>query len=210
MSKGEIIDFVILRITAELDKFQRTTTIPHTLLEGAIEIDEIKNVYYEKLSPKYQKIFDKLYKEYHQNIGKSFESLKKAMKKDYARFVNHKSTEHESFRFKEIMNLYRPGMNPIRALYYQTREVIRRFNPEHPYHYWLVDLVTDLEYNNIILDALAKDVKKLEKIIQRYYFPLVNHGKGVPLELFHAKQQLKDFRHYYMFFRNIKNWNPDE
>ena len=45
MSKGEIIDFVVLRITTELDKFQRTTTIPHTLLEGAIELQEIQDVY---------------------------------------------------------------------------------------------------------------------------------------------------------------------
>jgi len=210
MSKGEIIDFVVLRITTELDKFQRTKTIPHTLLEGALELQEIRDVYYDKLPAKYQKIFNKVLKEYHQNIGENFESLKLAMKKDYARVVNNMSTEHESFRFKEIMNLYRPGMNPVRAMYYQTREVIRRFNPEHPFHYWLVDLVTDLEYNNIILDALGKDVRKLERIIKRYYFPLIEHGDGVPLELFHAKQQLKDFRHYYIFFRGLKNWMPDE
>tara|TARA_X000000950_G_scaffold243641_1_gene299230 strand:+ start:1010 stop:1642 length:633 start_codon:yes stop_codon:yes gene_type:complete len=210
MSKGEIIDFVVLRITTELDKFQRTKTIPHTFLEGALELQEIQEVYYEKLSEEYQKIFDELLKEYHQNIGKNFESLKKAMKKDYARVVNNMSTEHESFRFKEIMNLYRPTMNPVRAIYYQTREVIRRFNPEHPFHYWLVDLITDYEYNDILLDALGKDVKKLEKIIKRYYFPLINHGDGVPLELFHAKQQLKDFRHYYLFFRGLRDWSPDE
>jgi hypothetical protein len=210
MSKGEIVDFVILRITTELDKFQRTTTIPHTLLEGAIEIEDIHNTYYEQLPEKYQKIFDKVYKEYHQNIGKNIESLKKALKKDYASVVKHKATEHDSFRFKEIMNSYRPGMNPVRAMYYQAREVTRRYNPEHPYHYWLIDLITDKEYNNIILDALAKDVKKLEKIIARYYFPLVKNSRGVPLELFHAKQQLKDFKYYYLFFRNIKDWSPDE
>ena len=149
-------------------------------------------------------------KEYHQNIGKNIESLKKALKKDYASVVKHKATEHDSFRFKEIMNSYRPGMNPVRAMYYQAREVTRRYNPEHPYHYWLIDLITDKEYNNIILDALAKDVKKLEKIIARYYFPLVKNSRGVPLELFHAKQQLKDFKYYYLFFRNIKDWSPDE
>ena len=210
MSKGEIIDFVVLRITTELDKFQRTKTIPHTLLEGALELQEIRDVYYDKLPAKYQKIFNKVLKEYHQNIGKNFDSLKTAMKKDDARVINNMSTEHESFRFKEVMNLYRKGMNPVRALYYQTREVIRRFNPEHPFHYWLVDLVTDLEYNNIILDALGKDVRKYEGIIKRYYFPLIEHGDGVPLELFHAKQQLKDFRHYYIFFRGLKDWTPDE
>lgn len=209
MSNGEIINFVILRITAELDKFQRTKTIPHTLLEGAIEIGDIKDTYYDELSPKYQKIFKKLLKEYHQNIGENIESLKLAMKKDYARVIKNMSTEHDSFRFKEIMNSYRPGVNPIRAMYYQTREITRKYNPEHPYHYWLMDLVTDKEYNNIILDALGKDVAKLEQIIKRYFFPLTENAKGVPLEMFHAKQQLKDFRHYYLFFRGMKDWEED-
>jgi hypothetical protein len=209
MSKGEIIDFVLLRITTELDKFQRHKTIPHTLLEGAIEIDEIQHVYYDQLSPKYQKIFKKLLKQYHQNIGKNVESLKKAMKKDYARVVRNMATEHDSFRFKQIMNSYRPGINPVRAMYYQTRDVARRYNIEHPYHYWLMDLVTDLEFNNIILDALKKDVNKLERIIKRYYFPLIEHNDGIPLELFHAKQQLKDFKHYYLFFRGLKDWQED-
>jgi len=188
MSKGEIIDFVLLRITTELDKFDRTTTIPHTLLEGAIEIDQIKDVYYEKLSLKYQQIFDKLYKEYNQKLGENIGSVKKAMKNDYASVIQNFRTEHDSFRFKQVMNSYRPGINPVRALYYQTRDVIRRYNSEHPYHYWLIDLVTDLEFNNILLDALATDVKKIEKILKRYYFPLIKHSKGVPLELFHAKQ----------------------
>lgn len=210
MSKGEIIDFVLLRITTELDKFERTTTIPHTLLEGAIEIDEIKDVYYKKLSSRYQKIFDKLYKEYDQKLGENIGSVKKAMKNDYASVIKNFRTEHDSFRFKQVLNSYRRGINPVRALFYQTRDVLRRYNPDHPYHYWLIDLVTDLEYNNILRDALKKDVNNLERIIKRYYFPLVNHGDGIPLELFHAKQQLKDFRHYYMFFRNLNDWQPDE
>jgi hypothetical protein len=131
------------------------------------------------------------------------------MKKDYARVVRNMATEHDSFRFKQIMNSYRPGINPVRAMYYQTRDVARRYNIEHPYHYWLMDLVTDLEFNNIILDALKKDVNKLERIIKRYYFPLIEHNDGIPLELFHAKQQLKDFKHYYLFFRGLKDWQED-
>jgi len=132
------------------------------------------------------------------------------MKRDYDRVFKNMASAHESFRYRQIMNLYRPGINPIRALYYQTRDVSRRYNPEHPFHYWLIDMVTDLEYNNIILDALRKDIGKLERIIKRYYYPITKLDDGVPLELFHAKQQLKDFRHYYQFFRGIKDWRPDE
>ena len=104
---------------------------------------------------------------------KNLESLKTAMKRDYDRVFKNMASAHESFRYRQIMNLYRPGINPIRALYYQTRDVSRRYNPEHPYHYWLIDLVTDLEYNNIILDALKKDISKLERIIKRYD-PIIN------------------------------------
>ena len=132
------------------------------------------------------------------------------MKRDYDRVFKNMASAHESFRYKQIMNLYRPGINPIRALYYQTRDVSRRYNPEHPYHYWLIDLVTDLEYNNILLDALKKDIGKLERIIKRYYYPITKIDDNIPLELFHAKQQLKDFKHYYKYFRDIKHWRPDE
>ena len=96
------------------------------------------------------------YTQYNERIDENVDSLKLAMKKDYARVVKNMSTEHESFRFKQIMNSYRPGMNPVRALYYQTRDVIRRYNPEHPYHYWLIDLVTDLKilFVNTIVTVL--------------------------------------------------------
>ena len=210
MTKGEIIDFEVLRIQNDLDNFQRTNTIPHTILEGTFDIEEIKDVFLNKLPPKYKKIGKRLVNEYYEKINENLESLKTAMKRDYDRVFKNMASAHESFRYRQIMNLYRPGINPIRALYYQTRDVSRRYNPEHPYHYWLIDLVTDLEYNNIILDALKKDIGKLERIIKRYYYPITKIDDNIPLELFHAKQQLKYFKHYYKYFRDIKHWRPDE
>jgi len=210
MSKGEIIDFNVLRIQSELDKYQRTKTIPHSLLDGIYSIEEIKEFYFDKLTPKYKRLANKLYKEYFEEINKSLETLRTALKKDYSSVMNNLATTHDSFWFKEVMRLYRPNMNPVRALYYQTREVIRRYNSEDPHHYWLKDLVTDREYNNIILDALEQDIKRLERIIKRYHHPLVKNQDDVPLELFHAKQQLKDFRYYHGFFQSALHWNVDE
>ena len=143
MSKGEIIDFNVLRIQSELDKYQRTKTIPHSLLDGIYSIEEIKEFYFDKLTPKYKRLANKLYKEYFEEINKSLETLRTALKKDYSSVMNNLATTHDSFWFKEVMRLYRPNMNPVRALYYQTREVFRRYNSEDPHHYWLKDLVTD-------------------------------------------------------------------
>ncbi len=210
MSKGEIIDFVVLRIQSELDKFQRTKTIPHLILDGAYTLDEIKDVYYDKLSPRHQKIANKLIKEYNNNIEKSIDSIKVALRREYQKVTSSLATEHDSFYFEKVMVQYRVGMNPVRGLYYQAREMLRRFNIEDPHHHWLFDLLKDSEYKNILLDALAKDIKRLERIIKRYHHALVKFDTGIPLELFHAKQQVKDFRHYYTFFEGSSNWTVDE
>lgn len=210
MSKGEIIDFVVLRIQSELDKFQRTKTIPHLILDGAYTLEEIKDTYYDKLTPRHQKIATKLFKEYNANIEKSMDTLKIALRKEYQKVMSSLATEHESFYFKSVMKDFRVGMNPIRGLYYQAREILRRFNSEDPHHHWLIDLLQDHEYKNILLDALAKDIRRLERILKRYHNALVKFDAGIPLELFHAKQQVKDFRHYYTFFEGSSFWKVDE
>lgn len=210
MSKGEIIDFVVLRIQSELDRYQRTKTIPHSILDGTYDIEEVAELYLDKLTPKYQKLAKKLHKEYYEKILENIDSLREALRREYSSVMNNLHTNHSSFYFDAVMNLYRPDMNPVRALYYQTREVIRNYNSEDPHHYWLVDLITDREYNNIMCDALAKDIKKLERVIKRYYFPITKNSEGIPLELFHARRTLQDYRHFYNFFADVKKFRPDE
>ena len=210
MSKGEIIDFVVLRIQSELDRYQRTKTIPHSILDGTYDIEEVADLYIDKLTPKYQRLARKLQKEYYENITDNLDGLKETLRKEYTSVMNNLNTNHDSFYFSEVMNLYRPDMNPVRALYYQTREVIRRYNSEDPHHYWLIDLITDREYNNIICDSLAKDIKKLERIIKRYYIPITKLDDWVPLELFHARRTVQDYRHFYSFFQDVLHFKPDE
>lgn len=210
MSNGEIIDFNVLRIQAELDKFNRTKTIPHTILEGIYDIDEIKSVYLHKLPPKYRKIADRLLKEYYDQVKENITQLKETLRNEYFSVMNNLYTDSDSFRFRVIESKYRSSLNPVKALYYETREISRGFDPTNEHHVWLKSLVTDLAYNNIILDALAKDIANLEKIIKRFYFPIVHNTKNIPLELVHAKTTIKDFRHYYQVFKDIKRWDHDE
>ena len=126
-----------------------------------------------------------------------------ALKKEYVAVMNDLSSEHEAFIFEHVRKKYRPGMNPLRALYYEIREVKRTFSSENDYHVWLVELITDKGFRNILEDALTKDVKRLEKIIARYYLPIIKNSTDIPLELFHAKQTISDFRHYAGVFRDI-------
>ena len=178
------------------------------MLDGVYTVEDIESCK-TNFSKKHQKLADKVIKEYNSKINESFDSLKIALRKEYSMLVKTARTRDPKFTFKHL-TAYRPDINPIRALYYETREVVRRFNPEDEKHIWLTGLVTDKIFNNEILDALEHDIKRLERILKRYYWPLLKHEDNVPLELFHVRQLIKDARHYYNFFFSLQHWMPDE
>ena len=210
MSNGELIDFNVLRIQNELDNYQRTKTIPHSILEGVYDIEEVRSYYLSKLPPEYVQIAKSLLKDYYSQIQTNIDHLKGTLRNEYSKTMSTLATEKESFRFDSLQTKYRNTINPVRALYYETREIMRAYNPENEHHVWVKSLVTDPSYNNILLDALTKDVSRLEKIIKRFYYPIVHNTKNIPLELVHAKTTIKDFRFYYNVFNNIKEWDYDE
>jgi hypothetical protein len=205
-----ILDFVLLRIQNELDKYAKSKTIPHDLLEGAYSIDDIKENYYEKLSPKHKKIADKLIKDYTCKINSNLSNLKQALRKEYETLINGLETDSLDFKFPSVLVKYRSNINPVRALYYETREMIRSYNYENHYHHWLLSMMQDKEFNNKIIDSLTIDIKRLEKVVSRYYLPLTKYTTDIPLELFHARQLIKDFRHYKNMFISVQQWDPEE
>ena len=202
---NELIDFVCIRIASELNKFQRTKTIPHDLLDGTYTINDINDCM-PQLSPRHQKIAKKLISEYSNQTKQSLESLREALKKEYASELANARTRDHSFWFPQVANQYRPDINPVRALYYETRELTRRFNPEDEKHIWLSGLLSDKQFLNILIDALEHDIKRLERLLKRYYWPMLQHDDKIPLELFHARQLIKDARHYHTFFQNTHQW----
>jgi hypothetical protein len=206
---SDVVDFVLLRIQHELEKYSKSKTVPFDLLEGAYSIDDIKEHYYDKLEPKYQKIADKLISAYEKKIKENLDSLKRALRKDYTSTINQLETESAEFKFPSVLVKYRTNINPIRALFYEVREITRSYNIDNEYHTWLIGLLTDHEYNNKIVDALSIDIKRLERIVSRYYLPMTQYTDGIPLELFHARQLIKDFRHYKNTFITVKSWDPE-
>jgi len=206
---ASVVDILCIRIQSELNRYEETGTVPHDLLEGAFSINDIKECmpYY---SPKHKKLATKLITDYEVFIEKSIPHLRKNLRKEYNSIINKLETSSSDFMFPTILIKYRNDINPVKALFYETRDMFRRFNPENPVHHWLLELVSDKEFSNQLLDALSRDIKRLERIISRYYWPFTKHDDNIPLELFHARQLMKDFRHYYNFFMGAQLWSPDE
>lgn len=210
MAKAEVIDFRILRIQNELDKYDKTNVVPGIILEGYYTIEDIFDKFYLQLSKKHQKIAKRLKKEYIHSIKENMEALRDALRADYVYTMAKLRTTHDSFKLPEVMNKYRIGINPMKALYYEAREIFRNYNADDHTHQLIADVITDPEFNNIILNALERDISSLEKIIKRYYIPLTKYSKNIPLELFHARQTINDFKHYYKTFKDARKWRPDE
>lgn len=205
---SDIINFVCLRILSELDKFEKTKTIPHALLDGAFTMEDIEECR-EHMSPKYRRLANRLIKEYNTAISTSIDSMRESLKKDYNHIVSHAYTNSDDFWFPAIASEYRSEINPVRALYYEVRTMVNTYNDENDKHVWLAGLITDKEFNNLLLDALAADISQIEHLLKRYYWPMLKHSKTIPLELFHARQVMKDARHYYTFFENLQYWDPE-
>ena len=210
MKKNNVVDFRVLRLSNELEKYQKTGILPGILLDGYYSIDDIFDKFYVDLPKAHKKIADKLKEEYCNSVIENMSQLRDALRYDYSYVLENLSTEHDSFRIPEIVNKYRKGMNPVRAIYYDLRSLFREYNPENHVHHLLIGIVTDTEFNNILLNALERDIASYEKIIKRYYIPLTRLSGDIPLELFHARQTVKDFSHYHKTFRDARNWQPDE
>lgn len=205
---SDIINFVCVRIQGELDAFEKTSTLPHTLLDGVFTVDDILNCR-QFFSPKYQDLSDKLVSEYSDTVSASIDSMKESLKREYNAGFKNSATASKEFWFPQIAQYYRADINPVRALYYEVRAMINSYNDEDQKHVWLAGLITDKHFNNQLLDALAQDIARLEKILKRYYWPMLKHSNSIPLELFHARQLIKDARHYYNFFKQLQNWDPE-
>jgi len=66
----EVIDFICVRIQAELEKFSKTTTLPHDLLDGVYTIEDIESC--KKHFTKRQiRLANKIIKEYDRQTGES-------------------------------------------------------------------------------------------------------------------------------------------
>jgi hypothetical protein len=182
-----VVNFICLRIQTELDKYELTGTVPHDLLEGAWNLDDLESCM-SHLSDHHAALGRQLITSYATYLESNLSELKLALRAEYASTVNTMETARSDFMFPTVLGRYRADINPVKALYYDTREMFRRYNPEDHRHAWLFDTITDREFNNRLLDALAKDIRRLEKIITRYYWPFTKYSDSIPLELFHARQ----------------------
>ena len=101
MSK-DIINFDAIRLTTELNKYQRHKEIPNSFLDGTFTILDVKEIL-PTLSRKHQIIANKLIKQYDVDVKQSKDGLLKVFLNEYRSFLNNQHTRNERWVFPNVM-----------------------------------------------------------------------------------------------------------
>ena len=201
---SKVVKLMCLKVRSALLDFEKTKSVPSILLSGDITVGDIQSCvaqFDHKEQKKLKKIIT-LYKEY---CRVNLENFKKNLRKDYTDIIFNLHTQSDEFRFTEISHKYRDDMNPVSAFCYELQYISTHLNPDNLYHIWIIDLATDKDFSKKIISAIKRDIYDLENIIEKYKMMFELDDK-IPLDLFHAKQKVKDFQ---FCLTQLSKYKPD-
>ena len=205
----DIIDFRLVRFESLLIKFAKTNEIPNEFVDGSMDLEYLSTKYKDSLTEYHAKIVSKLKRLLTSKIKKSAKNVIVIFMEEYYYFYMHQCTEEKKWHHEIVMSKYRKNINPIRALYYETLNLMSAYNPENEVHQFVVDLFLDAEWRNAIITCITKDIKVIDKITSTYHYPLEKIGEK-PFEFLYLVELKKDLVSARSVFRSMEHWSPDE
>lgn len=205
----EIIDFRLVRFESLLIKFAKTNEIPNEFLDGSMDLEYLSTKYKDTLSEYHTKIVSKLKRLLTSRIKKSAKNVLVTFMEEYYYFYTTQCTKESKWHHEIVMSKYRKNINPIRAMYYEVLNLMSAYNPENEVHQFVVDLFTDAEWRNAIINCISKDIKVIDKITSTYHYPLEKIGEK-PFEFLYLVELKKDLVSARSVFRSMEHWSPDE
>ena len=205
----DIIDFRLVRFESLLIKFAKTNEIPNEFVDGSMDLEYLSTKYKDSLTEYHAKIVSKLKRLLTSKIKKSAKNVIVIFMEEYYYFYIHQCTKEKKWHHEIVMSKYRKNINPIRALYYETLNLMSAYNPENEVHQFVVDLFLDAEWRNAIITCITKDIKVIDKITSTYHYPLEKIGEK-PFEFLYLVELKKDLVSARSVFRSMEHWSPDE
>lgn len=208
---AQIINLACVKIQRELDKFDSTSLIPASLLNGSMDITEIIKCIPD-LPGDQQKIARRLVDEYTLVMNQNLSGIKQDLRSEYTRIMKRLHTNSDDFRIPGAVLRYRSDINPVKSMYYEVRELVSGgFDAANSCHQWLLEKNANPDFSDRLIKAIQRDQAVLGRFVNKYYWPVTRlDQKSIPLELFHARQLVQDFNHYHQVFSLLRNWLPGD
>jgi len=206
---SDIIDFKKIRLENLLIKFAKSNEIPHEFIDGRMNPDILHIAYKDLLSEYHLKLLNKVRRILTSRLRKSQENVHESFMEEYLYFYKHQCTKEDKWVYPIVSSKYRDNLNPIRALYYELLNIMNSYNPESEVHTFVLDLFTDAEWRNTIINCVSKDIRSIDKITSTYHYPLEKIGEK-PFEFFYLLELKKDLNTAKSVFQSMAHWSPDE
>lgn len=189
---SNVVKLVCLKVRSALLEFQKTKSVPKLMINGDITLSDISSCMSNFNDDEIIQLkkMQGLYKNYCITNKKRFKANLRA---EYADAIINFKTRDPDFIFEDIMSAYRKDINPVSALCNELNRMSKSYDPDNLYHQWLIDLVTGKEMNKKLYNALKTDIFVLDNILNKYNLLFSVDSSQIPLELFHAKQKIKEF-----------------
>lgn len=207
MSK-DIINFDVVRLTTELNKYHKHKSIPTSFFNGTWTIPHLLNIY-DELDARHKSMADKLIEHYKVTVQSSSKGLYKSLVNEYTSFLSTQATRDARWYFPPVMNKYRHNINPIRAITFDVREMAYSYN-HGDHHHWLSDLITDPNFYHRVIQDIIKDRERVDVILNYYHPTYISANLDIPFELKHLQTLRTDLLEYAKLFTEFRTWTPDE
>ena len=168
-----IINFNKTRLLLELEEYKVTGNIPPYFLEGVFkqEFDDSRAALVhwraELSDAGYAKQFDEIEKFIINNEVDNYTEEKEKFDLEFSIVMKRLKTNKSDFKFPTVLYKYRPGINPVRAIYFDLKAMEVLYDKENKNHRWLLSLFEDKKWYKKLLNAIHTDIISVENLINK-------------------------------------------
>lgn len=205
-----IINLTKTRILIELEEYKVENKIPPYFLDGGYKKefeDSISALDYwkkELASSGYSNELDEIRKFLTNNQVDTYTEEKEKFDLEYTILLKKLKTNKSDFKFPTVLYKYRPGINPVRALYFDVKALEVLYDKENKTHRWLISLFEDKKWYRKLQNAIHHDIISMENLINKHKLRWTEIKMlTLPVKIHEAEQLLQDLNTWLYEFENV-------
>ena len=208
----KILDIRDLQITIALNHWMRDKKQSDLLNDILARVGDNKNKFTKEFSRLSKKQVDHLFETYiaYYNFHADDEiyinlNLRKSLEEKYFNVNEELKTKNMEYKIPGLLVKYRPGINPVRAMYFEVQELMTmEFNFENVVHQQIFSFFRDkIAYEKFIND-INFDINQLTKLEKHYQYSRKLHsGFEYPMSYYHIQEMIKDMKKYLVIFERL-------
>lgn len=201
--KREIINLPNAKIKHSLEHYKKTGEISESLID-ADDVFLHKNVY--KGNGVNMSLINKIESELKQIRSKNNKAQIKEFEQELINLRTQFKTRQDKFIISALSHKYRPGINPVRVLYFSLQESLFKYENKSDLDRWIINMFKDQIWCNEVINCLQEDCANIVAFQKKY---AIKEYKSISDQLLMLNNIRTDFSHYICVFSLMSDWDGD-